>query len=252
MLQMPAHLVAWSWNRPALAYVWDDTRASDDFGYDARWLLQDADPCSLRAQMALCVALYETVAWRFHGLHDRAAPLQLLQAGWVGTLDPRLLADLDLPREQWTGPVLGPLWCAAVWLWPALQEGDARLAEVADALDYLSRLAMHVAPEPALLDAWLHAVVGRLREHHPPATDALALDPYADLFDRRIGQRRGPLVHRALFDAQPAAALERADDPWQALQPLGAPWPVANPWLAPRADPSWTAWLRQPRPPPDW
>lgn len=238
MPRMPGHLASLSWNRPSLHHVWDDTRASDDFQYDAMWLMEAADPCSLRAQMALCVALYETVAWRFDGLHDRAEPLQVLEAGWIGTLDPRLLADLDLGRDRWTGPVFGPLWCGAIWLWPALKEGDAQLPEVADALDYLARLAVHVAPEPRALVAWLHRVVDRLRQSHP----AQPADPFGDLFDRHIGQRRGPVVARALFD-EPPAPPGAPGARHEALQALGTQLALRNPLLTAHPDPQWTAWL---------
>ena len=54
-------------SRRRLRYFWDDTRASSDFRSDASWVLDAADLLSTRAQMVLCVGLYEWVRWRMRG-----------------------------------------------------------------------------------------------------------------------------------------------------------------------------------------
>ena len=74
----------------------------------------------------------------------------------------------ELDRDEWTGPIRGPLWCAVTWLQPALTRGDEEPEQIADALDYLTRLGLHVVPQPERLAAWLRAVLPRLATHSPP------------------------------------------------------------------------------------
>lgn len=204
------------WRR--VRYRWDDTRASRDFSTDAAWVVERANLLCLRARMVLCVGLYEWVVWRFEGLHDDPAPYEVLEAAWHGTMDPRNLAFFELSRGDWIGPVRGPLWCAITWLRPALAVGDHQPGEVADALQYLTRLAAHVLPNAAPFQAWLDSTLTRFKQLFPQLPD----DPFDDLFDRHIGRRRGPPISRdALDPAHPyteQAAAEWAQGMRAALQ----------------------------------
>ncbi|MDO9235232.1 MAG: hypothetical protein Q7U28_04255 [Aquabacterium sp.] len=184
-----------------LRYLWDDTRASKDYRYDAGWLVDAMQASSTRAQMVLCVGLYEWIVWRFEGLHTEKTPRQVLEAAWLATVDPAYMAFFELPREAWQGPVLGPLWCAMTWLRPALTAGDCCPDELTDGLDYLTRLAFHVWPDSPRLQAWLHGAVARLLVLSPSVED----DIFADLFDQRIGARRGALISWAALS--PSASL---------------------------------------------
>src|SRR6185436_19064573 len=76
-----------------------------------------------RARMALAVALTEWIVWRFDGLHGRTQPAAFLEAAWCATADPRYLRFFEVPREDWQGPVEGPLWCAITHLRHALAVG---------------------------------------------------------------------------------------------------------------------------------
>lgn len=183
-------------SRRRLRYFWDDTRASSDFRSDASWVLDAADLLSTRAQMVLCVGLYEWVRWRMDGLHADPVPAQVAQAAWCATVDPRYMTWFELDRNAWSGPVGGPLWCAITWLRPALMEGDEAPEEIADGLDYLVRLAHHVLPQPERLDAWLKVVLARLATLFP----AEAPELFEDLFEHRIGERRGALIGPQALD----------------------------------------------------
>lgn len=182
--------------RRALRFLWDDSRASDDFEYDSMWVLEAADACSLRAQMALCVGLYEWTVWRFDGLHSRDEPRLVLDAAWRAVAQPDVVDFFELTRADWQGPVLGPLWCGITWLYPAVAHADRELSEVADGLHYLTRLAVHVSNEPARVVGWLQHVLPRLISLSP----ARPFDIFEDLFDERIDERRGAQVTRSMLN----------------------------------------------------
>jgi hypothetical protein len=182
------------------SFVWDDTRVPRDFRADAGWVVDAADELSVRAQMVLCVGLYEWVRWRFDGLHDSPKPTQIARAAWCATIDPRYMLWFELSRDEWLSPVRAPLWCAATWLRPAVADGDEQPEELADGLDFLTRLALHVVPNPQRLEAWLRAVLPRLAELFPVTEESL----FDDLFGARTGERRGALIGpRALDPSTP-------------------------------------------------
>lgn len=209
-----------------LRFVWDDTRASKDFRGRSEWVLEAAARCSTRAQMVLCVGLYEWVMWRFADLHDDPAPMQVAEAAWLSTIDPRFIDFFELTREDWRGPIRGPLWCAITWLRPAVAEGDDKPEEIDDALQYLTRLALHVLPDPAQLESWLRTVLPRLEALYPYARD----DPFQDLFAEEVARRRGPLVGRDVLDPRIAYTPAMAADWSVALQKQADP--SRNPFLA--------------------
>lgn len=215
--------------RAPLRYIWDDTRASKDFRWDAGWVLDAASLISTRAQMVLCVGLYEWVMWRFAPLHDDPAPMQLAEAAWCATVDSRYIDFFELSRHEWIGPVFGPLWCAITWLRPAVAVGDDYPGEIGDALQYLSRLAFHVLPEPVRFERWLHATLTRLTVLFPFVPD----DPFDDLFNEDVRRRRGPLISRDVLDSStpydPVKGIEWSN----AL--LAQADPDANPFLVPMA-----------------
>jgi hypothetical protein len=179
-----------------IRYVWDDTRASMDFTFDPEWVLDAALVLRRRAQMVLCVGLYEWVVWRFDGLHNCQEPVQIAKAAWCATVNAYYFPYFELDRSEWTGPIKGPLWCAATWLQPALTEGDENETYIEGGLDYLTKLAMHVAPNPADLSAWLKETLTRLAALFPGVED----DPFVDLFNERVAERRGELIGREVLD----------------------------------------------------
>ena len=182
--------------RGPLHYRWDDTRASKDFTGDADWVLDAAAGMSIRARIVLCVALYEWVVFRFAEVCHDPIPMQILEAAWCGTVDPRYLVYFELDRYDWLGPIRGPLWCAITWLRPAIADGDDQPEEIDDALQYLTRLALHVLPDPGPFGRWLHGVLERLAQLFPRTPD----DPFEDLFSQEPGRRRGELIGREVLD----------------------------------------------------
>jgi hypothetical protein len=194
--ECPPFIVITAVQKQQIRYVWDDTRASLDFTFDAQWVVDSALTLSRRAQMVLCVGLYEWVLWRFDGLHDSQEPMQIAKAAWCATVNADYLPYFELDRGEWTGPIKGPLWCAATWLQPALTEGDENENFIEGGLEYLTQLAIHVAPNPTDLSVWLKETLSRLAILFLGVKD----DPFVDLFNERVAERRGELIGREVLD----------------------------------------------------
>ncbi|PYN38702.1 MAG: hypothetical protein DME01_00775 [Candidatus Rokuibacteriota bacterium] len=216
--------------RRQLRYIWDDTRTLRDVTGDAAPVLGASMKMSLRARMVLCMGLYEWIVWRFEGLHWRPEPLQIAEVGWCATVDPRYMRFFELTREDWQGPVEGPLWCTGMWLQPAMSQGHAFPRGVYDAVSLLTRMGLHVLPNVEQFREWLGVTVDRLIQLHPLTLD----NPLDDLFDRHVSERLGPLIGRDILDP----AVE--PDAEQALsflaQNLREARDTENPFLASPAD----------------
>lgn len=85
-------------------------------------MLDQAARLAIRGRMALAVALYEWLVWRFDGMQDRPDPIEVLEASWCATVDPRYLIYFELDRDDWVGPIDGPLWCGMTHLSHGLNE----------------------------------------------------------------------------------------------------------------------------------
>lgn len=196
MLTRPPWITFTDREKQTIRYVWDDTRAVKDFTGDAAQVLRAAMKMSLRARMVLCMGLYEWNVWRFEGLHRRTEPVQIAQTGWCATVDPRYMKFFELTREEWLGPIEGPLWCAATWLQPAMSQGHKFPKGLYDALSLLTRMALHVMPNVGRFEEWLRPVLDRLTQTY----SLLPEDPFQDLFDRQVGERLGPVIGRDVLD----------------------------------------------------
>ncbi|RON13137.1 hypothetical protein [Pseudomonas frederiksbergensis] len=212
--------------RRNLRFIWDDARVDADFHADSTAVLDAAEDISIRARMALAIGLYEWVVWRFDGLHNHTEPEQVLQASWCSTVDPRYLKYFEFERRQWTGPIDGPLWCAMTHLSFGLNNGYAYEGDLYSALGFLYRLAAHVLPERSVLDRWMQPILIRLGQHYPVQT----IDPFADLFDYRIGEQLGPLIGRDVLD--PALPPNMARDRQFLSETLANAVATKNPFLA--------------------
>ena len=186
-------------------YAWDDARVDEDFTVDVSPVLSAALKMSVRARMVLAVGLYEWVVWRFEGLYTRKEPRQILDVAWCGTVDPRYLNTYEFAREEWVGPIEGPIWCAMAYLNHGLPKGYGLEGDLYDALEYLYGLTYHVVPNRSGLEQWLRPTLDRLVARYPPT----AKDPLDDLFDHRIGEHMGPLIGRDTLDPRAAVDVER-------------------------------------------
>ncbi len=196
MLARPPWIELTEQEKRSIHFVWDDTRALKDFTGDAAPVLRAAMKMSLRARMVLCMGLYEWIVWRFEGLHQRPEPLQIAQVGWCATVDPRYMRFFELSREEWLGPIDGPLWCTATWLHYGMRQAHLFPKNLYESLSFLSRMVLHVIPVPGRFQAWQKTTLERLDQVYPLMGD----DPFKDLFDRNLSQRLGPLIGRNVLD----------------------------------------------------
>jgi hypothetical protein len=196
MLTRPPWIVISDAERRNIRYIWDDTRAMLDFKGDAGPVVGASTRMNLRARMVLCMGLYEWIVWRFEGLHTREEPVEIAEVGWCATVDPRYMRFFELTREEWRGPIEGPLWCAAMWLQPAMSKGYLFPKSIYDAISFLTREALHVLGNDDRFQAWLTAILPRLIENYPDRPD----EPFVDPLNRRVAERLGPLIGRTVLD----------------------------------------------------
>jgi hypothetical protein len=212
-----------------LSFPWDDALGgAADFGGSTQstQVVRTALRIEPRARMALAVALTEWIVWRFDGLHGRSQPAAFVEAAWCATADPRYLRFFEVPRQDWQGPIEGPLWCAITHLRHAIAVGVDFPRDLYDGLSYLARLAAYVQPTPGPLQAWLPPVLDRLETAFPVSPE----DPLADLFSRDPSSRMGPWVAREVFD--PALPLRAPAGPAFLQEVLDAAHRERNPFLS--------------------
>jgi hypothetical protein len=225
MLVRPPWVSFGGQDRRQIRFLWDDARVDDDFNGDASAVLSAALRIAPRARMVLAVAFYEWIVWRFDGLHTREEPKQILEAAWCATVDPRYLAFYDIERTEWVGPIEGPLWCAAAYLQHGLPKGYALEGDLYDAMELLYLLALHVAPDPIVLERWLQPTLERLVVDYPLQES----DDYEDLFDHHIGEHLGPLMGRDVLD--PSGPIDAMRDRQFLSQVLAEASTTENPFL---------------------
>ena len=213
-----------------LRFLWDDARVHNDFTADASSVLTAARTMAVRGRLALLLGLTEWIVWRFDGLHRRREPGQITEAAWCGTVDPRYFKFFELTREDWVGPVDGPLWCAVTFLEDGFRESYAVEADTFRAIGFVYRLAFHIIPDRAPFDRWMSMILDRFTTAYPLKPD----DPIADLFDRRIAERLGPLIGREALD--PTRPIDVARDRAFLVNVMRQTRAEANPFLATESD----------------
>lgn len=195
-LATPPYIAAAQVDRAVIRYSWDDWIALTKERYDSAWVVDRLAAATWRAQVVVGVGIYEWIAHRFRSLSADPAPWQILEAAWAATARREHLGYTEFARRAWLGPIRGPLWCAMTWVEPMVRAGDDDRDEVESGLAYLSKLAVHVLPEPGRFEEWLRAAIERACRFHP----AIPEDPLDDLFGERVEVRRGPPVARELLE----------------------------------------------------
>lgn len=198
MVLTPRYIQAADIGTQLINFQWDDWRASQDFTFDASTVLERMTRCSLRAKIGLGIGMYEWIVWRFQSLSEDATPFQVAEAAWCANIDQRYMEYSEFDREDWLGPVRGPLWCAMTWLIPMVLLSDDNSDELESGLLYLPTLAMHVMPRPAVFQKWLDTSVERLVALYPAPSE----DPFQDLFGENKEERCGPFVPSEALDPE--------------------------------------------------
>lgn len=183
-------------NHPLVHFVWDDTRVDEDFLFEPDNFLKQMSSVSLRAKIAVGIAMYEWVVYRFSSVSDDVVPYQILEASWCANVRREYMEYFELDREEWLGPIRGPLWCGMTWLTPMIFFSDDNPDEWESGLSFLSCLAVHVLPPSSGFEDWLNNVAVRMHRFYPSSPE----DPFEDLFGEKEEERRGPLVPREVLD----------------------------------------------------
>lgn len=193
---IPRYIAAAAIDVPELRYKWDDWRASEDFQYDSAWIVEKIAGAALRARITLGIGIYEWIIWRFRSVSDDPIPFHLAEAAWCANVRRDYMEYDEFDRDEWLGPIRGPLWCAMTWLIPMVLSGDEAPDEWESGISFLPRLAVHVLPDAAIFEEWLRRSVDRLLTMYPAAPE----DPFEDLFSENEEERRGPLAPREVLD----------------------------------------------------
>jgi hypothetical protein len=169
--------------------------------------------------------MYEWIIWRFQALKGDPGPGQLAEAAWCATVHPAYMGFALFDRDEWTGPIRGPLWGAQTWLVPMAQCDLNSLAACESGLAYLYSLAMHVLPNTTAFESWLGSCIERIADLYAAPDE----DPFTGLF-------RDPIEGRGPFVAPPLLDLSGRFDPKHAKvymsQFLSAALSAANPFLS--------------------
>jgi len=205
MLSRPSWIDFGGVDRRHLQFTWDDARVYEDLKGNPSAVIEAAAEMSVRARFALLVGLYEWIVWRFDMLHDRQEVKDILEAAWCGTIDPRYLGFFELSREDWVGPVEGPLWCAFTYLEKGFRQAQAFQKNTYQALKFNYLLAKHVLPDGERFERWLDLTLKRLVQVYPVPPD----DPYTDVFDERVGAHLGEFIGRDTLDPSLPVDIER-------------------------------------------
>jgi len=180
---------------PVLDYVWDSTRGSLDFQYDAENLIDKMESATIRAKISLCIGVYEWVIWRYHRLSDDLRPFQIAEAAWCGNIKSAYIVAYELDHDEFC-PVSGILFDAMVSIGTVLNYTAEDPREWRNELAYLVAMAMHVLPDTKPFENWLETITDRLLILYPAPID----DPYEDIFNDHEEERRGPIVAREALD----------------------------------------------------
>jgi hypothetical protein len=187
---MPPYIAAAAIDDSVLRFVWDDTRGTENVRNVYDELVSQVAPLTLRAKIALGIGIYQWIIWRFEPMLTDPLAFQLEEAAWCANVDRHYMEYFELDRQNWLGPVRGPLWCAITWLMPMIYFSDERPEEWRSGLSFLPNLALHVLTRKAPFESWLNACVERLLSLHAEHES----DPFEDLFGELQEERRGALI----------------------------------------------------------
>jgi hypothetical protein len=202
--ELPHYVRAARIATPEMRYEWDDTRPRRAYGTGSEYLITELAPLTPRAKIAAAIAVYEWILGRFAPFLDDARPFMFAEAAWAANVSMEYLDYVELDREEWRGPIRGPLWSAVTILSEMMLLYDED-KEPALRVAQLTNLALHVLPTADAFREWLAFAVARLKELYTVPAE----DPFEGLFQQ---DRGGPLVPREAVDPtvefSPATAPE--------------------------------------------
>ncbi len=169
MLPVPGYIKASGiQNDSKIVYRWDDWNAQEtyNFEFEDDDLFEQIERLSHRAALAFNIGCAEWIVHRYDKLTSDRTIHEYLEASWAAVMDDRYLVPWDLPPEEWSGPIRGPMSVAVMILQEAV-----RAAVHEDSLGvtacYLINLANHVLPSKKAFSDWMEKILDRLEKLYP-------------------------------------------------------------------------------------
>lgn len=165
ILTPPEHIQRSKVQDQAVTYTW---RGTADYNKSNQKLMDQLSDLSASACLAFCSGLAEWVYWRLQGHTDFHAPLEMIEASWVAQSDIRYV---KIPKvyefEEREGQIDGVLLSVKDLVENALRAFNTSTGQNVKGYGvYLYHVARHVLVDKKPLDAWVKAVLARLKEHY--------------------------------------------------------------------------------------
>lgn len=187
MYTLPDHVQMDAALSSVVRHEWDDFRPRRAYGASSPILIERLQILTPRAMIAVALGCAEWVVGRFQPLLKSAEALLFLEAAWLANIDQER-ADLAPPdRDEWLGPVRGPVWSAMAILADLIEHFEDE-NEPAVQASWMANLALHVLPDPAGFKQWLSERTDTLAKDH---RRKLIDDDFEALFETDL---RGPLL----------------------------------------------------------
>jgi len=169
MLTMPSYIRRSGIVGAPIQHSWNDADPGSYYAEDERLGYRIAKTC-YRGVVALSAGFAEWIAWRFSPFVSDTVLLLEIEGVWAGVIDWGHLIppgpSEHAPAKDWTGPVHGPI-RSAFMLLSQIVALAKRSTYPADASSSLSKLALHVMPDPTPFRDWRRFAVERLSTLYP-------------------------------------------------------------------------------------
>jgi hypothetical protein len=189
----PRYLPASMFEGPALKYTWDDWDVAAFYTDVDKELVQQWADLFEPAVCGLTIAISEWVLFRQFALENDPLIIKFLEAAWCANIDRRYSEGLEVSRNDWLGPIRGPVRVAMKLLHSTLYESQEGPDKPVEGPALMSRLVEHVCGVKEEFRQWRAQCVDRLRKYYvaPPALD--------DMFDEQTSK---VMVPREAFDPE--------------------------------------------------
>jgi hypothetical protein len=174
-----------------IEHSWDDSDPEYIYARMEERLQHRIGKISDRGQLVLSCGFAEWISWRFMKLNNDPMLLNKIEAVYAGVIDWRYLNNSKLPsRNNWYGPIRGPLWSAAELLNRMIDLIKRKQFASPESV-CLSFLALHVLQNNTPFKDWRRNTIQRFTSLYPidlenPLGNSIpraAIDP-----DYKVGQ----------------------------------------------------------------
>lgn len=168
-LSVPAYIESANIQDTTVRYKWDDwnvEQAEEPIDED---VFERLNRLSLRANVVLTIGTAEWIVERFRPLLDVQFPLQYLEAAWAQCVHFRYASCVwedRAPKDEWTGPVKGPVGIAMTRVMYAVEQAEAQEYPSLRAA-WISNLAQYLMHDPKPFQSWFESILKRFERLFP-------------------------------------------------------------------------------------